>query len=210
MKKRDIGILIGLGVVVVMVAWYFLIIGPKKDDIAARNTEYQNEKKSYDESLAKVQRIEEERETAKQASGELLKLNKLVPPDSQVPSMIVEMQSTADSAGIKFMKIVPDTAVAGTAGGTIVPFELNFQGEYYDVTDFLYRVENFARMEGTNVNVTGRLISVVTLELGEPDIDGSFPDVLVKIGANAYMTSPAPSSKTAAKSTEGTAATSGS
>lgn len=194
--------MIGLGVVVVMVAWYFLIIGPKKDDIATKNTEYQNEKKSYDESLAKVQRIEEEREAAKQASGELLKLNKLVPPDSQVPSMIVEMQSTADSAGIKFMKIVPDTAVAGTEGGTIVPFELNFQGEYYDVTDFLYRVENFARMEGTNVNVTGRLISVVTLELGEPDIDGSFPDVLVKIGANAYMTSPAPAAKTAAKSTE--------
>ena len=202
MKKRDIAILIGLGVVVVVVAWYLLIIGPKKDDAAEKNAQYQTEKKSYDESLARVQRMDEEQVAAKQASADLLKLNKLVPSDSQVPSMIVEMQSTADLAGIKFMKIVPDTAVAGVAGGTIVPFELNFQGEYYDVTDFLYRVENFARMEGTNVNVTGRLISVVTLELVEPDIDGSFPDVLVKIGANAYMTSPAPVAKTASRAEE--------
>jgi len=201
-KKRDIAILIGLGVVVVVVAWYLLIIGPKKDDAAEKNAQYQTEKKSYDESLERVQRMDEEQVAAKQASADLLKLNKLVPSDSQVPSMIVEMQSTADLAGIKFMKIVPDTAVAGVAGGTIVPFELNFQGEYYDVTDFLYRVENFARMEGTNVNVTGRLISVVTLELVEPDIDGSFPDVLVKIGANAYMTSPAPVAKTASRAEE--------
>lgn len=209
MKKRDIGILIGLGVVVVIVAWYFLIISPKKEEAATRANEYQAEKKSYDESLAKVQRIEEERSAAKQAAGDLLKLNKLVPPDSQVPSMIVEMQSTADSAGIKFMKIAPDTPVAGTEGGTIVPFELEFQGEYYDVTDFLYRVENFARMEGTDVNVTGRLISVVTLEMVEPDIDGSFPDVLVKLGANAYMTGPAPPSKSASRTSDESAAAAG-
>jgi len=208
-KKRDIGILIGLGVVVLLVAWYFLIIGPKKDQAAVKNAEYETEKKSYEESRAKVQRIEEERSAAKQAAGDLLKLNKLIPADSQVPSMIVEMQSTADAAGIKFMKIVPETPIAGTQGGTIVPFELNFQGGYYDVTDFLYRVENFARMEGTDVNVTGRLISVVTLELGEPDIDGTFPDVLVKIGANAYMTGPPPPSKTAAKPQNDTAATTG-
>ncbi|MHB9111481.1 MAG: type 4a pilus biogenesis protein PilO [Thermoleophilia bacterium] len=209
MKKRDIGILIGLGVVVLLVAWYFLIISPKKEEAATRASEYQAEKRSYDESLVKVQRIGEERSAAKAAAGDLLKLSKLVPPDSQVPSMIVEMQSTADSAGLKFMKIVPDTPVAGTESGTIVPFQLEFQGEFYDVNDFLYRVENFARMEGTDVNVTGRLISVVTLELVEPEIDGSFPDVLVKIGANAYMTSPPPPSKTASRSREDSAATAG-
>ncbi|MDO8735658.1 MAG: type II secretion system protein GspM, partial [Thermoleophilia bacterium] len=89
MKKRDIGILIGLGVVVLLVAWYFLIIGPKKDEAAVKTAEYETEKKGYEESRAKVQRIEEERSAAKQAAGDLLKLNKLVPPDSQVPSMIV-------------------------------------------------------------------------------------------------------------------------
>ncbi|MHB8160031.1 MAG: type IV pilus inner membrane component PilO [Thermoleophilia bacterium] len=198
MKKRDIGILIGLGVVVILVAWYFLIIIPKKDETDSKLAEYQKANTEYEQNRAKVQRIDEERTAAKQAAGDLLKLNKLIPMDSQVPSMIVELQSTANEAGLKFLKIVPGTAVAGSDGGTIVPIEINVQGEYFDVHDFLYRVENYARMEGNDINVTGRLINVITLEMMQPDI-GNFPEVLVKIGANAYMTDPAPAGKTASR-----------
>ncbi len=199
MKKRDIGILIGLGVVVLVVAWWFLIIGPKRDEIATKDADYQSQKTTYETNLGKVQRLDEERASARQATGDLLKLGKLLPVDSQVPSMIVELQTTANDAGIKFMKIAPETPVAGTAGTTIVPFELNFQGLIIDVNDFLYRVENYARMEGNDVTVTGRLISVVTIEMSEPAIVDEFPTVLVKLGANAYMTSPPPAGATAGR-----------
>jgi len=200
-KKRDIGILIALGVVVFLVAWWFLIIGPKKDETAQKEKDYEAARQSYDQNRVRVQRIDEERSAARQATADLLKLSKLIPADSQVPSMIIELQSTANDAGIKFLKIVPNTAVAGTEGGTIVPFELNFQGQYYDVNDFLYRVENFARMEGNDISVGGRLISIVSLEMSEPNM-GEFPDVLVKLGANAYMTSPAPASRATGKATD--------
>lgn len=198
MKKRDIGILIGLGVVVILVAWYFLIIVPKKDETDSKLAEYQTANAEYEQNRAKVQRIDEERTAAKQAAGDLLKLNKLIPMDSQVPSMIVELQATANDAGLKFLKIVPATPVAGADGGTIVPIEINVQGEYYDIHDFLYRVENYARMEGNDINVTGRLINVIALDLTQPD-SGDFPQVLVKIGANAYMTSPPPAGATASR-----------
>ena len=201
MKKRDISILIALGVVVFLVAWWFLIIGPRKDETAQKEKDYEVAKQSYDQNRGRVQRIDEERSAARQATADLLKLSKLIPADSQVPSMIIELQSTANDAGIKFLKIVPNTAVAGTEGGTIVPFELNFQGQYYDVNDFLYRVENFARMEGNDISVGGRLISIVSLEMSEPNM-GEFPDVLVKLGANAYMTSPAPASRATGKATD--------
>jgi len=200
-KKRDISILIALGVVVFLVAWWFLIIGPRKDETAQKEKDYEVAKQSYDQNRGRVQRIDEERSAARQATADLLKLSKLIPADSQVPSMIIELQSTANDAGIKFLKIVPNTAVAGTEGGTIVPFELNFQGQYYDVNDFLYRVENFARMEGNDISVGGRLISIVSLEMSEPNM-GEFPDVLVKLGANAYMTSPAPASRATGKATD--------
>jgi Tfp pilus assembly protein PilO len=205
-KKRDIGILIGLGVVVILVAWYFLIITPKKDETDSKLAEYQTANTEYEQNRAKVKRIDEERTAAKQAAGDLLKLNKLIPMDSQVPSMIVELQATANDAGLKFLKIVPVTPIAGTDGGTIVPIEINVQGEYFDVHDFLYRVENYARMEGNDINVTGRLINVITLDMVQPDI-GDFPEVLVKIGANAYMTNPAPVTKTARRDQTDTGAT---
>ncbi len=41
MKKRDISILIALGVVVFLVAWWFLIIGPRKDETAQKEKDYE-------------------------------------------------------------------------------------------------------------------------------------------------------------------------
>ena len=178
-----------------LVAWWFLIISPMKDDAANKESQYQTEKQTYDQNFARAQRLDEERTAAKQAAGDLLKLNKLIPVDSQVPSMIVELQASANDAGIKFMKIAPDTPVAGTSGATIVPINMDFQGQYIDVNDFLYRVENYARMEGNDVTVSGRLINVMSVNLAKPSI-GDFPEVLAKLKAYAYMTSPPPVSKT--------------
>jgi Tfp pilus assembly protein PilO len=203
MKKRDIGILIGLGVVVLLVAWYFLVIGPKRDQISETDQQLQIEKNTYELNASRISRLDEERAAARQTTAEILKLNKLIPYDAQVPSLIIELQQSASEAGIKFMSIEPSEALPGTNGTTIVPFEVKFQGSFFDVNDFLYRVENYARMEGNDVNVSGRLLSVVTLLLDEPDLEPKFdhtpPNVLATLGINAYMTGAAPASSTAKK-----------
>lgn len=190
MKKRDIGILIGLGIAVLLVAWYFLIIGPKRDSITQSEQQLKQERDAFDNNSAKVKRIGEERNAARQTLSEILKLNKLIPVDSQVPSLIIELQQSASEAGIKFIKIEPQDPVAGTGGNTVVPFQMKFQGNFFDVNDFLYRVENYARMEGNDVNVSGRLLSVVALELKEPELEPKFPQVLATLTVDAFMTSP--------------------
>lgn len=192
MKTRDIGILIGLGVVVLLVAWYFLLLGPKRDDIAQTDRQLEQEQKTFEDNQAKVRRIGEERNAARQTMAELFKLNKLIPVNAQVPSLIVELQQSATEAGIKFLKIEPGETIAGTEGNTVVPFEMKFQGDFYDVNDFLYRIENYARMEGNDVNVSGRLLSVVVIDLQEPSLEPKFPQVLATMNVNAYMTSPPP------------------
>ena len=196
MKKRDIGILIGLGLVVLLVAWYFLIIGPKRDDISKTEAQVQTEKKNYEDNTNRVRRLDEERNAARQTSGEILKLNKLIPVDAQVPSLIVELQQTANEAGIKFIRIEPSEPTPGGDSNTIVPFTMVFQGNFFDVNDFLYRVENYARMEGNDVNVSGRLLSVVSINVAEPDLPPKFPQVKVELGVNAYMTNPPPVTST--------------
>ena len=203
MKTRDIGILIGLGVVVLVTAWYFLIIGPKRDNASSLHNQAVSEDARLQQSKEKLKNIDQERQAAKQTESDLLKLNKLIPVDSQVPSLIIELQQSASDAGVDFLNIKPGTFVSGQAGTTIVPLELKFEGSFFDVNDFLYRIENYARMEGNDVNVTGRLISVVTLKIGAPDITGKLPvlsssgevvpgEVGITIDINVYMTSPPP------------------
>lgn len=194
MKKRDIGILIGLAALVLLVAWYFLLLGPKRDSIAESEAQAQTEKSKYEDNANKLKRLDDERTAAKQTAGELMTLNKLVPADAEVPSLIVELQQSANEAGIKFMRVEPATPVAA-GSNTIVPFEMKFQGNFFDVNDFLYRVENYARMQGTNdTNVSGRLLSVISISLDEPSLDPKFPQVMATLGVNAYMTGAPPAS----------------
>lgn len=200
MKKRDIFILAGLGVLVVLVAWYFLVIGPKRDSIGEAQNSLKSEKDKYETNADKVKRLEQERDIADQTTADLLKLHKMVPVDSQVPSLIVELQRSARDSGIEFISIVPGVPVAGGDGTTIVPFELKFDGRFYDTNEFLYRIEDYARMEGSSVNVSGRFISVVALKMEESE-DGEFPYITTTLNINAYMTS-APPATSAKKSTK--------
>lgn len=207
MKKRDIGILIGLGFVVLVVAWYFLLISPKLDDNAKLQTNIANEQTKLQENKKKLATIDQQRAAARQTESDLIKLDKLIPTDNQLPSLMIELQQTAADAGVQFMDIKPGAPVAGTPGATVIPLELKIEGSFFDVNDFLYRVENYARMEGNDVNVSGRLINVVTLSVGQPDVSGfKFPEVsssgqvtpghiLLTMSINVYMTSPPPTTK---------------
>ncbi|MHB1412666.1 MAG: type IV pilus inner membrane component PilO [Thermoleophilia bacterium] len=202
MKKRDIGILIGLVVVVLLVAWYFLLISPKRDENATLQSNISSENAKLQDNKKKLATIDQQRKAAQQTEGDLIKLDKLIPTDSQLPSLMIELQQTATDAGVSFMDIKPGAPVAGTPGATIIPLSLKIEGGFFDVNDFLYRVENYARMEGSDVNVSGRLINVVTFKIGEPDVSGfKFPSVsstgqvtpghiMLSMDINVFMTTP--------------------
>jgi Tfp pilus assembly protein PilO len=205
MRKRDIWILVGLGVVVLIVAWYFLLLKPTQDELSTTQNQLETAKTKLADSKKKIDRLGDEQTASRQTTSDLLKLNKLVPADSQIPSLIMELQETANDVGVKFMTIKPDVAFAGTDGTTVIPIEVKFEGTFLDLEEFMYRVENYARMEGSDVTVSGRLVSAVTLKMGEPDVSGEkLPtlenpngQVMVTLTLNAYMTGPPPASATA-------------
>jgi Tfp pilus assembly protein PilO len=187
-RKRDIIILAAIGLLAILVLWYFFLISPKRSEISEINEQAEVEQETYDRNTARLIKLDQERDAAIEAQGDILKLDKLVPGDEQMPSLIVELQKSASDSGIEFVKIEPNLPTPG-AGATIIPIEMKFEGRFFDVNEFLYRVENYARLEGSEVNVSGRFLSVVELKMEEGEFDG-WPDVAVTLGINAYTTMP--------------------
>jgi hypothetical protein len=187
-RKRDIIILAAIGLLAVIALWYFFLISPKRSEISEINEQTEVERETFERNSARLKKLDQERAAAQEATGELLKLNKLIPGDEQMPSLIVELQKSANDAGIDFVKIEPDLPVPG-AGATIIPIEMKFEGRFFDVNEFLYRVENYARMEGSEVNVSGRFLSVVEIKLEEGEFLG-WPNVTVTLGINGYTSMP--------------------
>ena len=67
---------------------------------------------------------------------------------------------------------------------------LQVGGRYFDVEDFLYRLEEYVAFRNASFRVTGRLLQVTQLSLDgrppAPATSGS-PPLAVTIGLNAYL-----------------------
>lgn len=186
-RKRDIIILAAIGLLALIAVWYFFLISPKRSEITTINQEKKVEKETYDRNTARLKKLDQERVAAQESRGELLKLDKLIPGDEQIPSLIVELQKSANDAGIDFVRIEPDLAVTSSDGSAVIPIQIKFEGRFFDVNEFLYRVENYARLEGNEVNVSGRFLSVVDIKLEEGEFK-KWDYVTVTLGINAYTT----------------------
>ena len=104
---------------------------------------------------------------------------------------------------------LPPGAAVGSAGFPTMPFSFVFNGTFFDMERFLSEVQRFVRVNGENVDVRGRLLSIDGFALNA-GLNG-FPSVKASIAATAYLMSPDDAATTSATpGSTGTGATSSS
>ena len=80
---------------------------------------------------------------------------------------------------------LPPGATVGSAGFPTMPFSFVFSGTFFDMERFINDVQSFVRVDGKNVRVNGRLLSIDGFSLVAGD--GGFPNVKASIAATAYL-----------------------
>ncbi len=143
-------------VVVVAVAWFFLI-SPLRADIAEADRAIATESARLSAAQAKLAQAEVTRAEGKKNQARLLELAKMVPDSGHVPSLLVQIQDLADQSGIKFISVSPGEP-RESEGFQIIPLTLEFSGSYFDLSDFAYRTEQL-------VAGPGRLLTVKSVQL---------------------------------------------
>jgi type II secretory pathway pseudopilin PulG len=93
--------------------------------------------------------------------------------------------STAAPATQAASSALPPGATVGSAGFPTMPFSFVFNGTFFDMERFLHDVQRFVRVDGQNVDVRGRLLSVDGFALTAGP--GGFPSVKATISATAYL-----------------------
>jgi hypothetical protein len=135
-----------------------------------------------------------------------------VPGDDDVRSLLVQLEAAADRTGVDFQKIelggamggapsAPSDAAASSelatapgsvpvAGGVLsaMPFTFAFNGEYFDLSRFLSKLERFVTVSNERIDVTGRLLRLESVQL-QPGPAG-FPNMQAQIGAATYIVPP--------------------
>ena len=66
-----------------------------------------------------------------------------------------------------------------------MPITLEFEGDFYSLSDFLYRLRNLVQVRDGELTSTGRLFAVDNLVFTE--ITGSFPRISATLTVSAYV-----------------------
>jgi Tfp pilus assembly protein PilO len=171
-RGREIYIIAGVVAVVLIVAWYFLLFNPTRQELAQLDEQIATATTTLQTAQQQLVRLEEYKKTAPQARVEVVRLGKMLPDGEGQPSLIVELNDTAEQAGVVITSIARGTLQTGQPFG-IQTLTLSVKGRFFDVVDFVYRVEDYVAIRNQQVKATGRLLQMSSLQIAAATAAGS-------------------------------------
>jgi Tfp pilus assembly protein PilO len=202
--SRNSRLIIAVAALVGLVAAYwFLVLGPKRDQIAKLDADIATKQTELSTAQSTLGEYRKARDGYSDNYATLVRLGKAVPEQDDTRSLLVQLDSAAKSSGVDFRTmsvggsssgpattgtaagpVVPG-AVVGTAGFSVLPLTFSFRGSFFDMSQFFSRLERFVTVDNSKVNVTGRLVRVESVTV-KPDQLG-FPHLRAEIGASSYL-----------------------
>ena len=171
----------GALLIVTLVA-YFVLIRPKRAEAGRLGD--QIAKLETDISAAKLASRPTEADS-KLKVADLFELAKAMPDRDDMPGIILELNSTAAAAGVRFKAIAPQAPVL-QEGYRVIPISLTFEGNYYNLTDFLFRMRNLVSVDEGKLSASGRFFTLDTLDMHEADL----PQIEAALVVSAYVYDP--------------------
>jgi Tfp pilus assembly protein PilO len=171
--------LLAAGVLLALIAGWFLVISPKRSDVSTL-------KQQIDDTQTQIAVAHGVRTPSQPAIrvADLFKLSRAMPNTADIPGVLLQISHVAEETGVTFQAITPHDPVSLGAYERI-DIDLTFEGRFYDLSDFLYRLRNLVDVHQGVLNATGRLFSVdsISLDQGEQ----SFPQVKASLTVSAYV-----------------------
>ncbi|HEX8102973.1 MAG TPA: hypothetical protein VF533_10190 [Solirubrobacteraceae bacterium] len=208
-------ILGGLATAVAAIAFWFLVLGPKHEKAAELGAKVEQARTKLATTRAEADRLRLAKSTHDVDYASVVRLGKAVPTDDDVRSLVVQLETAADRSGVDFHSItlsggagtsaatpptaaapgantaaattaaLPPGATVGAAGFPTMPFDFEFRGQFFSLSNFFSRLERLVAVSEKEVRVSGRLLTVDSFTF-KPGVEG-FPAVYATVGATAYL-----------------------
>jgi Tfp pilus assembly protein PilO len=180
-KQIPIWPVIGLAVVIVAAVAYMVVIRPKRAE-AGRLDEQIAEMQMKVTSARLASRPQQAASTIKVA--DVFEVSKAMPDTDDMPGIILDLNSVAEATGINFVSIQPSAPTPKT-GYSAIGISLTFEGNYFDLTDFLFRLRNLVTVRDGRLSSSGRLFTLDSLSMKEGK--NGFPTINAGLTVSAYV-----------------------
>jgi type IV pilus assembly protein PilO len=186
MERNDRNMLI-LGILIILllvVGYYFLLLGPLRGEFIERSEERSAKEEQLAQLEQEVAELEEVARNAPEIERQLLELSKRVPEQPEIPTFVVQVEEISEAAGVTQLSIQPGAPEPPPGGGDFsrVPITMTFEGTYEELQDFMSRLLDLARL------VTVNEVSYEEVEQEDTDLSQEVERLLqVEINAEVYF-----------------------
>jgi hypothetical protein len=192
--------LIAVGFLLIAAGGYFLVLGPQRSKASDLNRQIADTNSAIDAARALTV---EAKKGAQIRVADLYRLTKAMPDQTDMAGIILELNQVAQDSGITFEQISPSTTATPISGYLAIPITVEFQGNFYDLSDFLYRLRNLVDVRHGTLDATGRLFAIDEVDFAEAPPPPGFPQIRAHLVIDAFVygtgtapTVPAPSTGT--------------
>jgi type IV pilus assembly protein PilO len=194
---------------VVLVAGYFIAVKPQKSKASQLSGEITAKDGQISDARALLAKA---KDAQKVKVADLFRLTKAMPDQPDEAGIVLELTSVAQTSGITFESITPQgSTVLGSY--QVVPITVIFDGNFFQLTDFLFRLRNLVDVRRGALAANGRLFTVDTIQFDESQF--KFPQIRASLQIDAYIygtgatvSAPPQTSATTGTTTTGTTTTS--
>ena len=207
MTTRDRLGLIGIAVLALLAAGWFVVVSPERKEASTAATQVSAAKKALAGAQTSVASATQARERYATAYASVVSLGKAVPPSDEVPSLIYQLARATNQKHVEFNSITTGssgagvaatsapasatTAAASSAGFTQMPFTFIFNGSFDDLSHLFNKLDAATvRTTSGGLQVSGRLLTLQTVKLehlGGQAQGSSSKELTGTISATAYV-----------------------
>jgi hypothetical protein len=116
LTDRDRRILLILLPIVILIAYYFLVLSPKRDDLSTARDEQHSAEAARDSAVAQAAQLEHARQTFAADYSAVIRLGKAIPDNVDAPSLLVQLDRASNGTHIDF-----NSVTFGDRGAATVP-----------------------------------------------------------------------------------------
>jgi Tfp pilus assembly protein PilO len=141
-------IIVFLAVVLVTVAWWLFIIGPRNSRISDLDQEYVAAVDTQQRLMVQVQQLQEIRDREVEYLAAVGQLNALIPDRPLLEDFIEEVYALAVSTGVDLQTLNPSPPELVADGGELrqVTVSVQIEGRFFEILGFLFGLTDMDRL----------------------------------------------------------------
>jgi Pilus assembly protein, PilO len=176
-------VLIVVGFLIAALGGYFVVLGPQRSHASSLDKQIADTQSSIDSARALTLQA---KQGAKIRVADIFRLTKAMPDQTDMAGILLELNQVAQDSGITFTQITPATVAVALSGYEAIPITVEFEGNFYELSDLLYRLRNLVDVRHGALDSAGRLFAIDSIDFAEANPPG-FPQIKAHLTIDAFV-----------------------